>query len=81
MASSSPSNPPPTTCHSFILSFHLLDNTISIWEVRVPNSGQEGGMYLERVKVKKPAGVPGSSSSSSREELYTDVDMQVGSGR
>jgi len=33
----------------FVVSFHVLDSTISIFEPKVPNV--RGGTYLERTKV------------------------------
>jgi len=40
-------------CCRFIISYFLLDQTISIFEPRVPNTGIPGGKFLERIKVKK----------------------------
>ena len=37
----------------FIVSYFMLDNAMSIYEPKVPNSGIRGGMFLDRVKVKK----------------------------
>ncbi|KAG2423386.1 hypothetical protein HXX76_015352 [Chlamydomonas incerta] len=55
----------------FILSFHLLDRTLSIWEPRRDNSGMEDGRtFLERTKVPNPA-APGGAS-------FGETDMQVG---
>ena len=51
----------------FIVSFHLLDGTLAVWEPRRPNSGMEGGVFLERCRVRNPA--TGQS--------YTETDMKV----
>ena len=37
----------------FVVSFYVLDDTISIFEPKVPNAGIRGGTYLERTKVWK----------------------------
>ena len=36
----------------FIISYHLADDTVSIFEQRQRNSGQAGGKFMERGKVK-----------------------------
>ncbi|KAG2490607.1 hypothetical protein HYH03_010999 [Edaphochlamys debaryana] len=52
----------------FIISYHLLDKTMSIWEPKRDNSGMEHGTFLERTKVRNPAtGAP-----------YADTDLRVG---
>ncbi|KAJ3323163.1 EF-hand domain-containing member C2 [Boothiomyces sp. JEL0866] len=38
----------------FVISFHLADDTISIFEPRARNSGIIGGKFLENRKIKKP---------------------------
>eukprot|EP01084_Bolivina_argentea_P055616 101934_1 len=40
----------------FVLSYHLADDTISIFETMKRNSGMTGGKFLQRSKVKKPDG-------------------------
>lgn len=42
----------------FILSYFLADDTISIYEPPVKNSGITGGKYLKRTKVTKPGSTP-----------------------
>ncbi|XP_066172854.1 EF-hand domain-containing protein 1 [Sylvia atricapilla] len=42
----------------FILSYFLSDDTISIYEPPVKNSGITGGKYLKRTKVTKPGSTP-----------------------
>lgn len=37
----------------FVVSYFLLNQTISIFEPRQDNTGLAGGKFLERVKVKK----------------------------
>eukprot|EP00198_Chlamydomonas_reinhardtii_P009627 XP_001698964.1 DM10 domain-containing protein [Chlamydomonas reinhardtii] len=57
----------------FIICFHLLDRTLSIWEPRRDNSGMEDGRtFLERTKVRNPASAaPGGAN-------FSETDMQVG---
>ncbi|KAJ3275338.1 EF-hand domain-containing member C2 [Terramyces sp. JEL0728] len=38
----------------FVISFHLADDTISIFEPRARNSGIIGGKFLENRRIKKP---------------------------
>ncbi|PNG99690.1 EF-hand domain-containing protein 1, partial [Tetrabaena socialis] len=50
----------------FIVNFHLLDCTLSVWEPKRKNSGMEQGTFLERTRVPHPAtGLP-----------YAETDMQ-----
>ncbi|NWI95320.1 EFHC1 protein, partial [Pitta sordida] len=42
----------------FILSYFLSDDTISIYEPPVRNSGISGGKYLKRTRVAKPGSTP-----------------------
>ncbi len=44
---------PHDASRRFVVSFHVLDNTISIFEPKQPNSGIRGGTYLERTKVMR----------------------------
>lgn len=50
----------------FVLCFHVLDKTLSIWEPKRANSGIKGGTFLERIKVKKHEQVSTSTVSTSR---------------
>ena len=75
---------PPQTEHiaphdasrRFILSFHILDGTISIFEPKVPNSGLSGGTYLERCKVWKQ--LVGNMAGSGKRDAYSVEDVRVG---
>ncbi|XP_027594162.1 EF-hand domain-containing protein 1 [Pipra filicauda] len=42
----------------FILSYFLSDDTISIYEPPIQNSGIPGGKYLKRTRVAKPGSTP-----------------------
>ena len=70
---------PHDASRRFIFSFHILDGTISIFEPKVPNSGLQGGTYLERCKVWKPvAGGAGGLAASGRRDAYSVADVRVG---
>ncbi|MEW5310499.1 MAG: hypothetical protein WDW38_002293 [Sanguina aurantia] len=66
----------------FVISYHLLDQTLSVWEPPQANSGMKGGTFLERTKVKKEGGGGAVGSladiGGGRDNLYTDADMEVG---
>lgn len=67
----------------FIISYHLLDRTLSVWEPPQANSGMTGGTFLERTKVKKEGGAGAGGSLADiggGDHLYTDADMEVGGG-
>ena len=49
----------------FVVSFHVLDNTVSIFEPKVPNTGIRGGTYLERTKVRKARTLNGEERACS----------------
>ncbi len=55
----------------FVLSFFCADDTLSMFEPLVPNSGITGGKFLERAKAYKP-GPPGAGAH------YTEHDLAVG---
>lgn len=67
---------PHDASRRFILSFHMLDGTISIFEPKVPNSGLQGGTYLERCKVWKP--LTGNMANSGKREAYTVESIKAG---
>ena len=50
----------------FVVSYHLADGTISVFEPADKNSGYRGGMFLKRSKVRNGAG------------YYRAADMRVG---
>lgn len=73
----------PACCPTrFVISYHLLDQTLSVWEPPQANSGMKGGTFLERTKVKKEGGGGAVGSladiGGGRDNLYTDADMEVG---
>lgn len=51
-----------------MLSYFMADDTVSIFEPPLPNTGIVGGKFLERRPVFKPQG----------REQYTDKDLYVG---
>eukprot|EP01116_Phalansterium_solitarium_P009860 TRINITY_DN241_c0_g1_i5.p2 TRINITY_DN241_c0_g1~~TRINITY_DN241_c0_g1_i5.p2 ORF type:complete len:169 (-),score=66.58 TRINITY_DN241_c0_g1_i5:1453-1959(-) len=53
---------------SFIISYYLADDTLSIYEPPQRNSGVVGGKFLERRQVQKPKS----------KELYRESDLFVG---
>lgn len=57
----------------FILSYFLADDTISIYEPPVRNSGITGGKYLRRTKVTKPGSTPENPI------YYEPSDFTIGS--
>lgn len=56
----------------FILNFSLADDTISIYEPQVRNSGIQGGRFLSSQLVVKPGGNPDEP------EYYTSKDLYIG---
>ncbi|XP_061679730.1 EF-hand domain-containing family member C2, partial [Syngnathoides biaculeatus] len=59
----------------FVVSFHLSDDTISVFERSHKNSGLPGGMFLSRARVKKP----GQESFKSEPSRYFGArDLRVG---
>ncbi|NWV20190.1 EFHC1 protein, partial [Origma solitaria] len=57
----------------FILSYFLSDDTISIYEPPIRNSGIPGGKYLKRTKVTKPGSTPENPI------YYEPSDFTIGS--
>ncbi|NWR80688.1 EFHC1 protein, partial [Centropus unirufus] len=57
----------------FILSYFLSDDTISIYEPRVRNSGITGGKYLAKTRVPKPGSTPDNLT------YYKASDLTIGS--
>lgn len=55
----------------FTLSYFLADDTLSIYEPVVPNSGVVGGKYLERGRAYKGGG-------GAQERYYAAADLWVG---
>ncbi|KAK9901296.1 hypothetical protein WJX75_004594 [Coccomyxa subellipsoidea] len=54
---------------SFVVSFFLADNSLSIFEHAQPNSGFQGGRFLERRRIMNPEA----------STFYEPQDMRVGS--
>ncbi|KFP78272.1 EF-hand domain-containing protein 1, partial [Acanthisitta chloris] len=57
----------------FILSYFLSDDTISIYEPPVKNSGLTGGKYLKKTRVAKPG------STAENPTYYGPSDFTIGS--
>ncbi|XP_044525159.1 EF-hand domain-containing family member C2 [Gracilinanus agilis] len=59
----------------FIISYYLCDDTISVFELQMRNTGVIGGKFLERGRIKKP----GQKVFKSEPSLYfTAQDLYVG---
>ncbi|KAK5611875.1 hypothetical protein CRENBAI_007923 [Crenichthys baileyi] len=56
----------------FILSYHLSNNMISIFEKPTRNSGIIGGKFLEKTRVPKPG------STVDNPEFYSPADFAIG---
>ncbi|XP_076337709.1 EF-hand domain-containing protein 1-like isoform X1 [Tachypleus tridentatus] len=56
----------------FIISYHLADDTISIYERPIRNSGLQGGKFLRRMQIAKPNSNPNSP------EYYSIQDFKLG---
>ncbi|XP_059739789.1 EF-hand domain-containing family member C2 isoform X5 [Bos taurus] len=64
----------------FVISYFLSDDTISVFEPIERNSGYTGGMFLKRVRVKKPGQEVFKSEFSEyikAEELYVGAKVNV----
>ena len=61
---------PPNDERRFIVTFYLVDNTVSVYEPPVVNSGVVGGKFLER--TMEPVKKPGSRAP------YVQRDFRVG---
>ncbi|CAD7704927.1 unnamed protein product [Ostreobium quekettii] len=64
----------------FVLSFYLVDGTLSVFEVPVPNSGIKGGKFLERVLVPKAigrSGVDGIPAYIASQDLFIGARINV----
>ncbi|XP_030054589.1 EF-hand domain-containing protein 1 isoform X2 [Microcaecilia unicolor] len=57
----------------FIISFFLCDDSISIYEAQIRNSGIIGGKFLERTRIPKPG------SSIDNPSYYGPSDFTIGS--
>ncbi|CAH8496692.1 unnamed protein product [Schistosoma rodhaini] len=59
----------------FVISCYLSDDTISIFEPQQKNSGFQGGLFLERSKIKKP---DSKLFDNKPLEYYKPTDLYVG---
>ncbi|CAI2722500.1 unnamed protein product [Schistosoma spindalis] len=59
----------------FVISCYLSDDTISIFEPQQKNSGFQGGLFLERSKIKKP---DSKLFDNKPMEYYKPTDLYVG---
>ncbi|VDO52689.1 unnamed protein product [Schistosoma margrebowiei] len=59
----------------FVISCYLSDDTISIFEPQQKNSGFQGGLFLERSKIKKP---DSKLFDNKPIEYYKPTDLYVG---
>ncbi|TNN19592.1 EF-hand domain-containing family member C2 [Schistosoma japonicum] len=59
----------------FVISCYLSDDTISIYETQQKNSGFQGGLFLERSKIKKPNN---KLFDNKPIEYYKPTDLYVG---
>jgi Ca2+-binding EF-hand superfamily protein len=62
------------TERDFVVTFHLMDDTITIYEPAKRNSGMVSGKFLERQRIKKGPAARGASLP----EYYSAADMYVG---
>lgn len=56
--------------HSFVISYFLSDDTLSVFEPPRRNSGLPGGAFAERGRVRRPGG-------GGALDCYTPADMRV----
>ncbi|XP_016045960.2 EF-hand domain-containing family member C2 isoform X2 [Erinaceus europaeus] len=64
----------------FIISYFLSDNTMAVFEPIARNSGYTGGMFLKRIRVKRPGQEVFKSELSEyiqAEELYVGAKVNV----
>ena len=59
----------------FIVSYYLSDNSLSVYEPLVRNSGIIGGKFIERSKVLKESGL---DSTTQRRVYYEPQDLYIG---
>ncbi len=64
------------TVSRFVISYHLAEDMISIFEPPFKTLGFEGGKFLERCKLAKP----GTSERYRAQDLYLGARL-VASGR
>ncbi|CAH8430283.1 unnamed protein product [Schistosoma intercalatum] len=69
------SDRPTDRDRQFVISCYLSDDTISIFEPQQKNSGFQGGLFLERSKIKKP---DSKLFDNKPMEYYKPTDLYVG---
>uniref|UniRef100_A0A8C4QVF2 EF-hand domain (C-terminal) containing 1 n=1 Tax=Eptatretus burgeri TaxID=7764 RepID=A0A8C4QVF2_EPTBU len=62
---------------AFIISYHLSNDTISMFEPPQLNSGHNGGRFLERTRVIKPGSAPDAPVYYSPEDLAIGTTIEV----
>jgi hypothetical protein len=65
------------TCRRFTLSYHLSDDTISIYEQPIANSGFVGGKYLDRCRVARPGSTAQAPTYYGPEDLYIGAVVDI----
>ncbi|KAK3259014.1 hypothetical protein CYMTET_31968, partial [Cymbomonas tetramitiformis] len=68
-----PCRSPIDASRQFVLTYHIVDDGIGIFEPKQRNSGIEGGKFLERVRVRKP----GSNNYYSPKDMYMGAMVVV----
>ncbi|GMH37263.1 hypothetical protein BSKO_05136 [Bryopsis sp. KO-2023] len=62
----------------FVISYFEKDQTLSIFEVPVPNSGITGGKFLERIRVPQTSSTPsGGSRYVCPQDMFIGARLQV----
>jgi len=57
-------------CRRFIIIYDLADDTISIYEPPIANSGFAGGKYLEKTRVARPGSTPEEPTYYGPQDFY-----------
>jgi len=57
----------------FVISYHLSDDMVTVYEPPIKNSGVVGGKFLEKTRVAKPGSTP------EKPQFYGPQDFSVGS--
>jgi len=64
-------------CRRFIFIYCLSDDTLSIYEPPIRNSGFVGGKYLDRCRVARPGSRPESPTYYGPQDLYIGAVVDV----
>lgn len=59
------------------MTYHLSDDTISIYERPVNNSGFVGGKYLDRSRVARPNGSPEAPTYYGPQDFYLGAVIDI----